>query len=173
DRVLGGRPARADDLANMPFLDAVIREALRLYPPAYAFGREVVEPFKLGGVLLPKGAQVITSPWAMHRNPRYWRAPESFMPARWLDGETKKLPRYAYMPFGGGHRICIGSHFALLEAGLLLATLMQQATLDVRPGFRMQLSPVVTLRPANGLPVTVHRRTTSLTPQPPSPHAPQ
>ncbi|HEX5657392.1 MAG TPA: cytochrome P450 [Polyangiales bacterium] len=158
DGVLGDRAARADDLEHMPFLDAVIREALRLYPPAYAFGREVVEPFELGGVSLPKHAQLIVSPWAMHRNRKYWSEPEAFKPQRWLDGETKKLPRYVYMPFGGGHRICIGSHFAMLEAALLTATLMQQVTLDVRPGHRLELAPVVTLRTARGLPVTVTRR---------------
>jgi cytochrome P450 len=158
DGVLGARAARAEDLERMPFLDAVIREALRLYPPAYAFGREVVEPFELGGVLLPKRAQLVASPWAMHRHPKYWSDPEAFKPQRWLDGEAKKLPRYAYMPFGGGHRVCIGSHFAMLEAALLTATLLQHVTLDVKPGHHMKLSPVITLRSSNGLPVTVRRR---------------
>jgi cytochrome P450 len=158
DDVLGGRAAKAADLEHMPYLDAVVREALRLYPPAYAFGREVVEPFELGGYVMPKGAQVITSPYAVHRNPKYWSDPTSFKPSRWLEGEAQRLPRYAFMPFGGGHRICIGSHFAMLEAALLLATLLQHATLDVRPNFTLELSPVVTLRSANGLPVTVQRR---------------
>ncbi|HEY6880781.1 MAG TPA: cytochrome P450, partial [Polyangiales bacterium] len=89
---------------------------------------------------------------------RLWSDPLAFKPARWIEGEAEKLPRYAFVPFGGGNRICIGSHFALLEAGLLLATLMQHATLDVRPDFKLQLSPVVTLRSKNGLPVTVRRR---------------
>ncbi len=157
DEVLGGRAPVAADLEKMPLLDAVIREALRLYPPAYAFGREVVEPFELGGVLLRRGSQVIVSPYAMHRDRRFWSAPNDFKPDRWLNGEAKQQPRYVYMPFGGGQRICIGSHFALLEANLLLATLTQRATLDVRPDFKLKLSPVVTLR-SNGMPVTVHRR---------------
>lgn len=158
DDVLGGKPVTAGDLARMPYLDAVVRESLRLYPPAYAFGREVTEPFELGGYTLPKGAQVVVSPFAVHRNPRYWREPQRFRPERWLQGETRDLPRFAYLPFGGGHRICIGSHFALMEAALVLATLVQHATLQVPSDFELSLEPVVTLRSRKGLPVTVRRR---------------
>jgi cytochrome P450 len=158
DTVLGGRPVRADDLARLPYLDAVARETLRLYPPAYALGREVVEPFELGGYLLPRGAQIAVVPFAMHRNRRYWKQPERFRPARWLDGETHDLPRYAYMPFGGGHRVCIGSHFASLELSLVLATLVQQVALEVQPNLQLRLRPVITLRVPAGLAVTVRRR---------------
>jgi cytochrome P450 len=158
DTVLGGRAIRACDLEQMPFLDAVIREALRLYPPAYAFGREAIEQFELGGYTIPKGAQVVVSPFALHRNPTYWSEPNTFQPARWLDGAARRLPRFVYMPFGGGHRVCIGQHFAMLEAGLLLATLVQQVVLEVRPSFKLVLEPVITLRSRHGLPVTVRRR---------------
>ena len=158
DAVLGGRPARADDLERLPYLDAVVRETLRLYPPAYALGREVVEPFELGGYTLPVGAQIAVVPFAMHRNRRFWKEPERFRPERWLDGETRNLPRYAYMPFGGGHRVCIGNHFASVELSLVLATLVQQVRLEVRPKLRLRLRPVITLRVPSGLRVKVRRR---------------
>jgi cytochrome P450 len=158
DTVLGGRPVRADDLAGLPYLDAVVRESLRLYPPAYALGREVIESFELGGYRMPVGAQIAVVPFAQHRSARYWREPERFRPERWLNGETRNLPRYAYMPFGGGHRVCIGNQFASLELALVLATFVQQLTLEVKPGLRLKLHPVITLRVPDGLPVIVRRR---------------
>jgi cytochrome P450 len=158
DDVLGDRAATPAELANLPYLDAVIRESLRIYPPVYAFGREVVEPFELGGYTMPVGAQVLTAPFGVHRNPLYWREPDEFRPERWLNGETRDLPRYAYMPFGGGHRICIGSHFALLELALVIATMVQQVELTPVPGFQLSLDPVITLRSRHGMPVRVKRR---------------
>ena len=151
-------PPTAADLPRLPYLDAVIREALRLYPPAYAFGREVVEPFQLGGYTMPVGAQVLVSPYAMHRKPESFPEPDRFLPERWLSGSARSLPRFAYLPFGGGHRICIGSHFAQMEAALVLATLAQKLELHVLPGFELELAPVITLRSRNGLPVRVSRR---------------
>ena len=158
DEVLGGSPATFADLVRLPYLDACARETLRLYPPAYAFGREVVTPFELGGYTLPVGSQVIVSPYGMHRNPRHFPDPDSFRPERWLDGSTTGLPRFAYLPFGGGQRVCIGNHFAMMELCLVLATLAQQLELQVVPGFRLALMPVITLRSRNGLPVRVRRR---------------
>ena len=158
DTQLQGRPVTAAALTNLPYLDAVVRESMRLYPPAYAFGREVIEPFELGGYVMPVGAQVVVSPYGMQRNPRFFPQPERFMPERWLDGAARALPRFAYFPFGGGHRICIGSHFAQLEASLVLATLVQQLELHVLPDFKLKLRPVITLRSQNGLPVRVRRR---------------
>jgi cytochrome P450 len=158
DNVLQGRPIEVEDLKQLPFLDAVIREALRMYPPAYAFGRETTAAFELGGYKIPVGAQVAVSPYGMHRNARFFREPDRFRPERWINGETEDLPRFAYLPFGGGHRICIGSHFALLEIAVALASLVQQVELTVVPGFELKLDPVITLRSENGLPVRVKRR---------------
>jgi cytochrome P450 len=156
---LGGRAPTAADVASMPYLDAVLRESLRLYPPAYAFGREVIEPFTLGGYDIPVGAQMVVCTFGMHRQPRFFPEPERFSPERWLPGgSAHALPRYAYLPFGGGHRICIGSHFAQLEAGLLLTCLLQQVELHVVPGYRLELRPAITVRAAHGLPVRVRRR---------------
>ncbi len=171
DAELGGRSVTAADLGRLPYVDAVIRETLRLYPPAYVFGREVLEPFELGGYTLPVGSQVLVSPYAMHRDPRYFPEPERFLPERWTTSEARALPRFAYLPFGGGPRICIGSHFALMEAALVLATLVQQVELEVPPSFELELAPVITMRSRTGLPVRVHRRTKLASSQPASPDA--
>lgn len=143
----------SDDLQRLPYLDAVLRESMRLYPPAYALGREVVEPFELGGYLIPARSALVVSPFAIHRHAAYFDAPEQFRPERWL--EDRVLPRFAYMPFGGGPRVCVGTHFAWLEAMVVLANLLREVELDVQPGFELELSAVVTLRPRAGLPVTV------------------
>lgn len=159
DAELAGRSIAVRDLERLRYLDAVIRETLRLYPPAYAIGREVVEPFELGGYVLPRGAQILVSPYGMQRSASFYREPERFRPERWLNGETTQLPRYAYLPFGGGQRICIGNHFALRELSLVLATAVQQVELSVVPGFKLVLDPTVTLRSKHGLPVRIKRRT--------------
>lgn len=158
DTVLSGRRAGMADLPKLPFLDAVVRETLRLYPPAYTFGREVVTPFDVGGYHVPQGATVIVSPFALHRNPRFFPEPERFSPERWLNGSSASLPRFAYFPFGGGPRVCIGNHFATMEAALILATMVQKVELSVASDFRLELSPAITLRMREGLRVKVDRR---------------
>jgi cytochrome P450 len=158
DELLNGRPPTAADLAELPYLDAVIRETLRLYPPAFALGREASEHFELGGYEIAPGAQLLVSPYVMQRDPRFFRNPAQFRPERWLSGETSALPRFAYFPFGGGPRVCIGSHFATLEAGLLLALLVSHVELRCVPGFRVQIEAAVTLRPRTGLRMLVRRR---------------
>jgi len=158
DTVLGERTATAADLERLPYLDAVVRETLRLYPPAYVFARQLVSQVELGGYTLPVDSHVLVSPYGVHRNPALYRAPERFEPERWLSAEARSLPRFAYLPFGGGHRICIGNHFAQLEAGLLLATMVQRLELQVTPGFKLELAPVLTLRSRHGMPVRVSKR---------------
>jgi cytochrome P450 len=158
DRELGERTATAADLERLPYLDAVVREKLRLYPPAYVFARQLVTQIELGGFTLPVDSHVLVSPYGVHRNPTLYKDPERFDPERWLSDEARKLPRFAYLPFGGGHRICIGSHFAQLEAGLLLATMVQRLELSVTPGFKLELAPVLTLRSRHGMPVRVSKR---------------
>jgi cytochrome P450 len=158
DEELGEAPAKHADLPRLRFLDAVVRETLRLYPPVYVMGREVLQPIELGGYELPKGAQLFISQWAVHRDARYYRDPLEFNPERWLEPEIAALPRFAYFPFGGGPRVCIGNHFAMLEATLVLATLLQSVELQTVPGFTFGLEPSVTLRPKNGLRMLVRRR---------------
>jgi cytochrome P450 len=158
DRVLGGRPATAADLPQLKLVDAVVRETMRLYPPAFSIGREVVTPFELGGYVMPKGAQLNFSPYVVHRDARFFPEPERFAPERWLTPREPALPKFAYFPFGGGPRVCIGNHFAMMEATLVLATMLQQLELTLVPGYKLKLAPSVTLRPAGAIPVLVRRR---------------
>lgn len=158
DQHLQGRSIAASDLPDLPYLDGVVREALRLYPPAYAFGRETTKPIELAGYDIAVGAQVIVSPYGMHRNPRYFPEPDTFSPERWSGGAAGELPRLAYLPFGAGHRICIGSHFAQLELNLVLGTLLQRLEFELLDGYELRLSPTVTLRPRQGLKLRVYKR---------------
>jgi len=158
DGELGARPATAADLPKLKYLDAVVRESLRLYPPAYLVGRQALSPLELGGYTVPADAQLLMSPYVMQRQAHLFPEPERFLPERWLTPPATPLPRFAYFPFGGGPRVCIGNHFAMMEAALVLATIVQQLELTVVPGFRLELEPVVTLRPAHGIRVLVRRR---------------
>jgi cytochrome P450 len=154
---LGSQPPTAADLERLPYLDAVVREALRLYPPVWVIAREVTTAFQLAGYDIPVGIELACSPYAIQRDPRFFREPDRFMPERWLDTGRAAPPRYAYIPFGAGPRSCIGIHFAKLEAALVLGTLLQQVKLQVVPGYRLELAPVITMRPKHGLPVVVRR----------------
>jgi cytochrome P450 len=158
DRVLGSRNGTMADVAQLRFTDAVVRESMRLYPPVYAIGREALEDCEIGGFVVPRGAQVLIPQFAVHRDPRWFAEPETFLPERWLDGLAERLPRFAYFPFGGGARVCVGNHFAMLEAVLVLATLVQHLELRAEPDFRVELSPSVTLRPRGGVRLNVERR---------------
>lgn len=158
DAVLGARTLQAADLPRLRYLDAVVRETMRLYPPAYTIGREVVQTIELGGYEITKGAQLLMSQCVVHRDSRFFPEPDRFNPARWLDPAIEQLPRFAYFPFGGGPRVCIGNHFAMMEATLVLATMLQAVELHVVPGFKLDLEPSVTLRPKHGVRMLVRRR---------------
>jgi cytochrome P450 len=159
DRTLNGRTPTAADLADLPYTEMVIREAMRLYPPAPAFAREPIEDVMLGGYEVPKGSLVTIITYALHRDARFFEDPERFDPERFAPGWVERIPRYGYLPFGGGPRVCIGNGFALTEARLILATMAQRyrCTLaSTQPVVPMQL---VTLRPKHGLRMTVRART--------------
>lgn len=158
ETVLGSRAATADDMGALPVTRAVIDESMRLYPPAHIIGREATRDVRLGPWTVPQGAAVLASPWAMHHDPRFFPDPEAFRPDRWLDGSTKELPKYAYMPFGGGPRICVGNHFALMEAVLVLATIVQRVRLERISRAAIPSQPAVTLRPVGGVPLRVAMR---------------
>lgn len=160
--VLGDRPPTVDDVPRLRWCDAVLRESMRLYPPAYLIGRELLEDREIGGYSVPKGAQVLTGQWVVHRDPRWFPAPEVFWPERWLDGLASRLHRFAYFPFGGGPRICVGNHFAILEGVLVLATLVQHIEVSPFSGAPpLTLSTAVTLRPTRGVWLEVRRRRAS------------
>jgi cytochrome P450 len=158
DAVLNGRSAATADVPRLEYAERVALEAMRLYPPIWAMARVALRDDELGGYAIRGGTVVIVSPWVMHRDPRYYSEPESFEPDRWADGAEKRLPRYAFFPFGGGPRGCIGSRFALQEAVLLLATMARRFRLTVVPGHEVVPVPSITLRPANGVRMVVHAR---------------
>jgi cytochrome P450 len=157
--VLGNRPATVADLPELRPVENVVRESMRLFPPAWAIGREAIAPFELGGYPVARGTQLWISQWVVHRDPRHFEEPDAFFPERWSGDLAKRLPRYAYFPFGGGPRVCIGNAFAMMEATLVLATLVRHVRMspeDLRP---LELNPAVTLRPKKAVRMRVQRRT--------------
>ncbi len=158
--VLGRRAPTPGDLAGLPYTDCVVKEALRLYPPAWGIGRRAIHPFEVGGYRLPAGTNVFILQWIVHREARFYPAPETFNPDRWRDDPIGRgaLPRFAYIPFGAGPRVCVGASFALMEARLLLATILPRFHLQVVPGHPVEIQPSVTLRPKHGIKVTLHQR---------------
>ena len=155
-KVLGGRTPTTADLAQLPYLKMVFDESLRLYPPAHLIARSPSEDDEIGGYCIPKGSIVFIPIYSIHRHPRYWPNPEGFDPTRFAPENKDSHPRYSYVPFGAGPRLCIGQAFALLEAQLILATLLQRVSFDLLPGHVVQSDPLITLRPKGGLPMTVH-----------------
>src|SRR4029077_18623169 len=121
---LGDRPPTVDDLPRLPYAEAVILEAMRLYPPGYVIGREAVDDCEIGGYHAPAGVTVLMSPWLMHRDARYFDHPDEFRPERWENDLLKQLPRIVYFPFGAGPRRCIGDGFAMMETVLVLSTIV-------------------------------------------------
>ena len=158
DAVLQGRSATLADVPRLTFTEAVIHATMRLRPPAWRIGREAIEDVEIGGVLLPRGTQVWMLQWVSHRDERYFPRPHAFEPERWQDGLLHRLPRFAYYPFGGGPRLCIGNNFAMLEAVLLLATIAQRWRPQVAPADEPAPQFSITLRPRGGVRATLHRR---------------
>ena len=162
DAVLGERMPAREDVDRLPFTRQVVAESMRLYPPAWAVGRQAKEPVEVGGYTLPAGAVVLTSQWVTHHDPRWWPDPERFDPDRWRDGADSaaaaQRPRWAYFPFGGGPRSCIGEAFAWMEAILVLATIARRWRVEAVADRHPPLQPTITLRPKGPLNVRVVRR---------------
>lgn len=158
DQVLGGRLPTNNDMPQLRYTEWVVREAMRLYPPAYSIGREAINDCEIGGYHVPKGTQVAIFQWVVHRDPRWYEDPEAFRPERWDNDLARRIPRCAYFPFGDGPRICIGNQFAMMEAVLCLATIAQRYRLTLAPGFELKLLPSVTLRPRHGVSMVLHER---------------
>ncbi len=157
--VLGGRPPVVADLPNLKYTELVIKESMRVYPTVWMIGYQAVADTPVGPYLIKKGTAVFMSQWVNHHDARWFPEPYRFLPERWLDPAMKSLPTFAYFPFGGGERLCIGRSFALMEAQLLLATMVQRYHLDLVPNQTITLDPSVTLRPGNGLRVVARART--------------
>ena len=142
-----------EGLPYLPYTDAVLKESMRLYPPAWAIGREAIEDCEIGGYHVPAKTQLFISQYVVHHDPRFFENPESFDPGRWADGLEKRIPKYAYFPFGGGPQLCIGQSFAKMEAALLLATIARRFRMRLSGDGRATPQPSITLRPKNGVQV--------------------
>jgi cytochrome P450 len=156
--VLGGRAPTVSDLPDLPYVERVLKESMRLYPPAWVVGREAIAECEVGGYRMPAGTTALMSQWVMHRDPRYHQNPKRFDPDRWMAQYAKALPRFAYFPFGGGPRQCIGAGFAMTEACLILATVAQRFRLDLAPGQRVEPYASITLRPKMDIRVSLVER---------------
>jgi len=156
--VLNGRSPRVQDLSRLPYTERVVKEAMRLYPPAWAIVRNSLKDCDLGGYRVPAGATVMMSQWVMHRDPRYYDQPEQFNPDRWLEARVKGASKFTYFPFGGGPRTCIGASFATMEGVLVLAAIAQSYQVRVVPDCPVEPLPTITLRPRRGIKVVLTRR---------------
>ncbi len=155
---LQGRTPTADDLPHLPFATAVFEETMRLYPPAWGLPRETIEGDEINGHSLRKKATIILSQWVTHRHPAYWPEPDRFQPDRFLPEAMNDRPKYAYFPFGGGPRACIGNFLAMLEGPLVLAHLAQRFQFALVPGYDVIPDATFTLRPKTGVNVVVRKR---------------
>ena len=152
-RVAGDEPISAAVTRELDLTKRVMQEAMRLYPPVWVTARSPNADDTLGGYHIPKDSLVLTSPYVTHRHPDYWEDPEGFDPDRFLGDKDKGRHRFAYFPFGGGPRICIGNHFAMMESQIILATILRNSRLDLVPGTQVEMEPVITLRPKDGIPM--------------------
>ena len=158
DSVLGDRLPTVSDLPSLTYTRAVVDESMRVYPPVWVVGREAIESFEVGGYRFPSGMTAYMPQWVIHRDPRWFDEPESFRPERWLDGRLDSLHRYAYFPFGGGPRICVGNNFALMEAVLVIATVARKFRLKLTHDAIINPLATMTLRPEHGVKVTLIAR---------------
>ncbi|HLI84820.1 MAG TPA: cytochrome P450 [Bryobacteraceae bacterium] len=157
-RVLAGRLPSAADLPNLPYTEMVIRESMRLYPPAPGVAREAAEDVIIAGFEIPKGSLITINTYVLHRDERFFPEPERFDPERFAPGWEERIPRYAYLPFGGGPRVCIGNGFAMMEARLILATIARSYRFSMRRAETVQPVQMVTLRPRRPVRMQVERR---------------
>ncbi len=155
EQALAGRAPTADDVPNLPYCNAVIKEALRCYPVAWITRRIALEDVEIDGYQIAKGTSVFLSPWVVHHDARWYAEPDAFMPERWLKEKAELPPREAYLPFGGGPRICIGNGFAMMESVLLLATLLQHYHVALLPEHPVEIEMTGTIRPKFGLQATL------------------
>jgi cytochrome P450 len=156
--VLGGRTPKNDDIASLRYTRMVIEESMRLYPPAHTTGRQPIKPDEILGHRIPAGAEVLIMPWLIHRKPQLWEDPERFDPERFAPERAAERPRFAYIPFGAGPRICIGAAFAMTEAILILATIAQRYRLRLKPSHPVEPQGLITLRPRYGMQMFLERR---------------
>jgi cytochrome P450 len=158
EEVLGGRSPQVADMPRLRCTEMIAKETMRLYPPAYVVGREAIKDCEVGGYRVRAGTQVFMPTWVVHRDARFYESPEEFKPERWTPEFASQLPRYAYFPFGGGPRVCIGNSFAMMEFVLLMATIAQKFRLRLVPEHKVELFPAMSLRPRHGIKVVLEKR---------------
>jgi cytochrome P450 len=149
--MLDGKTPSHEDLRKLDYIRKVLEEALRMYPPAWMFARRSVEQDNVLGYTIPAGSTIMLSPYVTHHLPEFWQEPERFDPERFAPEQMEQRPRFAYFPFGGGPRLCIGNNFALMESPLLLTMIMQNFQLELIQDQAFKLKPVATLRPQPSL----------------------
>lgn len=158
DRVLQGNAPTLAHIPELKYTDMIVKESMRLYPPAWFIGRYTIADVELGGYQIPKGSYISLSPFVVHHDPRWYPDPYAFRPERFAEGWDKTLPKYAYFPFGGGPRICIGNSFASMEAVLILATIGARYRFTLTDSAPVALEPLITLRPKGGVHLQVEKR---------------
>jgi cytochrome P450 len=158
DAVLGGRQPTVEDVPSLRYTEMVVAESMRLYPPAWAIGRLALHNHEVGGYIIPAKSLVLLSPYVTHRDERYFPDPTRFDPERWTPEAKESRPQFAYFPFGGGTRRCIGEGFAWMEAILLVASLARNWRMRLVPGHRVETLPVITLRPKHGMRMRVEKK---------------
>lgn len=158
DQVLQGRAPNLSDLAHLPYTEMVIKEGMRIYNPVWSIGRQNIEATTLAEYPIGKRSTAIIPIWAMHRNPKFFPDPERFIPERFSPENESQLHKYAYLPFGGGPRVCIGNSFAMMEARLILASIVQRYRFSLVNGHKVEPEPLVTLRPRYGMKMQLHAR---------------
>ncbi|MEO5590650.1 MAG: cytochrome P450 [Gemmatimonadaceae bacterium] len=158
DSVLDGRAPSFDDMTSLPYTRQVASESMRLYPPAWAVGRRALNEFRVRDFLIPANSVVIMSQYIVHRDPRFFDDPERFDPERWTPERQASRPKFAYFPFGGGTRVCIGEQFAWMEVILLIAAIAQRWRITLAPDQRVAVKPLITLRPTGGMEMIVEQR---------------
>jgi cytochrome P450 len=155
--VLGDRTPGHEDLARLPYTTTVIQEAMRLYPPVWGLTRRSLAADEVGGYRVPAGADVMISPYTLHRHPGFWPHPDQFRPERFATSAAVTAHRYAYIPFGAGPRVCVGSHLGMMEATLIAAMVAREFRFELAAGARPQPEAMLSLRVRGGLPVKVCR----------------
>jgi cytochrome P450 len=157
--VLHGRAPTVEDLPRLKYTEAVVTEAMRIRPPVYAIGREALDDCEIGGFRVPRKTTILMSQWVVHHDPRWFHEPDKFQPERWLGDLAHQLPKYAYFPFGGGPRLCVGNTFAMMELVLVLATIAPRFRFTLKPDHPIIPWATFTLRPLHGIPAPIQPRT--------------
>jgi cytochrome P450 len=155
DEVLAGQPPSVEHLPRLPYTRMILEETLRLYPPTFSLSRRALVDDEIGGYTLPAKSTILLCPYTTHRHPAFWEDPDEFNPERFLPERAAARPHFAYFPFGGGPRQCIGNQFALMEAQLILATIAQRYRLRLASQHRVEAEVVLTIRPRHGLPMAL------------------